>query len=283
MGMNMSQKRKREEEGEEDYDNEERESNVSTEAAGVAAEVIEVAEAAEIAEGVTEDKWIPQDIGSRRLKSYVQQKMKQSVQRMAVCDAITAVQYACSGDCDMDDSSALLAAAARSLWDQFDRDGYLYLPGVLCREEILKAKDSVESSLVSMKLLSEDRNTALSSNGWTVDTMSGGIISGQDDYGGNGSAEVERQWKALCTAQAVQTVLQGDCNRTIRQILSLLSAGRQQAIASSSDYKCTSGLYHPHHTWLRVKAPSEYTPEHADIFYFKVCILLCFCYASVVS
>jgi hypothetical protein len=196
-------------------------------------------------DGSVETAVLPRDIGSRKLKPYVMKKMKQTVGGMI-----------CSTDMYMSGSYA-------ALWERFEADGYLLLRNLLNRDEVLNAREDIESSLVGMKYLSTDRARAESKVGWTVDTLTGTIIAGQDDFANDRGSCGDNNWLKLCKSKSLRRLLD---KKQVTEVVDALAVGRSLKTNTSFDNK----LYHPEHTWLRVKAAGEYTPEHADIFYFKV-------------
>ena len=66
---------------------------------------------------------------------------------------------------------------------------------------------------------------------------------------------------------------------SVKRLLSLLAQGRTLA-AEEGARQCVYSphTFSPNYSWIRVKAPSEFTTIHADIFYYKVRVLTyCIC------
>ena len=67
----------------------------------------------------------------------------------------------------------------------------------------------------------------------------------------------------------------------VSEALHMLADGRSNVLnihnsSPSLPHSHIPRTFHPNYSWMRVKAPQEYTPEHADIFYFKVSQNICF-------
>lgn len=175
------------------------------------------------------------------------------------------------------------------LWEDFSRNGYILLRGVLDRDAILQANLDIRKRLVKMCLVDQsDSLTALSSSGYTVEMASGFLVC--KGLGGNPSPEDHARqgaWRDLCHSSTVQVlyvflhqslpaqyftyrilqILQSILNNEIVDIILLLLAdGKSQC--EDPGYQVRK--FGQEKAWLRVKAAHEFTPEHADIYHFRV-------------
>ena len=80
--------------------------------------------------------------------------------------------------------STPLLGDERALFEQFQKNGYVYFKQLLDRDLILQAKSTVLGNLGKMGHIS-DEGKALSKEGWTVETRNGTIITGKDDFAKN--------------------------------------------------------------------------------------------------
>ncbi len=198
---------------------------------------------------VVDNKFVPpRDIGGKTIKKRVLTSQNQPVQ-------------------PLEDSNDLLTAAdAEGLWSQFHTQGYVYLRNLLSKKEVLSARTHLVESLISMGHMSGNTHQALSKNGWTVDCASGTVIAGKQEFTDpdrvKGNAE-EQRWKRVCSDPRIAQL---PVHNAIAQALQLLSRGK--ALAEGEAVQ--PYVFHRDYSWLRVKGPTELTPEHADIFYLRV-------------
>lgn len=185
---------------------------------------------------------LPQDLGGETLRKGMT-KLNQSVDYMV-------------------DSNALLQAGdAASLYQRFTEHGYLLFRGLLDKNDIMNARRVVLETLQELRAIDEEGNV-LATAGWTVDTLTGELISGKSDFREE-QGGLEAKWREACAHSSLLSIKQ---NNALKKAFTLLSQGKSTA------EKCrySPRTFAPHYSWLRVKATDEYTPVHADIFYYKV-------------
>ena len=98
--------------------------------------------------------------------------------------------------------------------------------------------------------------------GWTVDTLTGELISGKNDFH-EAHGGLEAKWRDACAQGSLQSI---KTSAVLKKALTLLSQGKSKA----DQCRYSPRTFAPQYSWLRVKATDEYTPVHADIFYYKV-------------
>ena len=130
------------------------------------------------------DDEFPHDLGSNRVTTHVQKKMKQCVSPM------------------IDSAELFQNKNSVALWQRFDADGYLLLRDVLDKRAVDEARNVVQAGLVALNLLSQDLTTVRSAAGWTIDTTSGTVISGAEDFATVDGKET--RWLKIGQAPSVQ-------------------------------------------------------------------------------
>ena len=155
----------------------------------------------------------------------------------------------------MEDSTYLLGNDI-ALSECYAKDGYLLFRGLLASEEVIAAKESVFTMMKEMKAVT-DNGTALMDHGWTVETNNGTTIAGKEDF-----ARTDYKLEQLGSSPQVKAVLE---NTALKAVLSLLASGNSKR----SKVKSVPLCFNPNYTWMRIKAPGEFTTQHADYFYFK--------------
>jgi hypothetical protein len=162
----------------------------------------------------------------------------------------------------MVDSNGLLNAAnADTLYKQFTEHGYLYFKGLLNRSDILESRSQILETLNGLGVFNKKNGNCEVASGWTIDTKSGTIISGSCDFSGDQASH--ESWRKMCKDSDIE----GIRNKTkLKMVLTLLANGKSQ----SENCRYQSRTLAPDFSWVRVKAPNEFTCTHADIFYYKV-------------
>lgn len=166
----------------------------------------------------------------------------------------------------MVDSNALLQAGeAEKLYQRFAEHGYLLFRGVLDKNDVMNARRVVLETLKELGTVDEEGNIQADA-GWTVDTMTGELISGKKDFheeeeGPEGG--LEGRWRAACSQSSLESIKHSP---VLKRALTLLSRGKSEA----EQCRYSPRTFAPHYSWLRIKATDESTPVHADIFYYRV-------------
>lgn len=182
----------------------------------------------------------------------------------------------------MEDSSHLfLENRGSELWNKFSHDGYLLLRGFLNKRSVEEAHSEITNALISLNHVSKDsKHTALSKTGWTVDMESGTIIAGRDDFADDkiNKQETRQKWYELGKSKSLQDIVN---NSSLASLFKLLSSAksleetsaqlksRTNKTVSTASMQYIPRLFHPNFSWLRIKAHEEFTPAHADIYYFR--------------
>ena len=210
---------------------------------------------------------IPIDEGLNDYESEDDMKTKETLQKVFPKDigsfkVIGNNEKKCNGKKvdSIQDSSHLLSDSA-SLYEKFRADGYLYLKGLLNRDDIIAARDKVEGDLKRMGHISED-GKATRTKGWTVETKTGTVINGADDFANNLDPAELQKWKEFGRSPEIQSVVHSS---HLRSVLTILSRGKTIIEGTAS----LPRSFDPNYTWMRIKAPNEFTTEHSDFFYFK--------------
>jgi hypothetical protein len=161
----------------------------------------------------------------------------------------------------MVDSNGLLNAAnADTLYKQFTEHGYLYFKGLLNKSEVIDAQLSITEILHKLGAV-DDQLHSISSTGWTVNTQSGSFVSGKNDF--SDSDGTEELWRQAAQHPNLEATSH---HKLLKLVLTLLARGKSNHEKCPYAPKRLSNDY----SWLRVKAPNEYTNVNASILYYKV-------------
>lgn len=165
---------------------------------------------------------------------------------------------------DMTDSSKLISEqnCAELLWDRYQQDGYLYFRNVLDNKAVIDARAIVVQGLRKMKVADQLGNPILK-QGMTISRHDNYIIGGSSQACDGDITQQTNVLTTLCGDRKIDQLLKSE---TIYRIIQLLCEGKSQA----EKHKFEAFSLDPAGTWLRVKAPKEFTPLHADWFYYKV-------------
>eukprot|EP01038_Epipyxis_sp_PR26KG_P007767 gene7767-10552_t len=197
----------------------------------------------------------PADIGSKKVKQgkITQDNMNQSIQSI------------------IDSTKLYHEGKIEELWRNFRQHGYIYVKGLVDRDIVLDTKELINDTLHNMNYVKKDKNnddvkyTAISPHGWTVDTDTGCAIKGKDDYTDAIDEKQEiRLWKSLCSSNEFKYLAQ---HENVKKLIIMLRDGKQ---SNEGKLPMIPHSFYPNFSWLRIKAPHEFTPEHADEYFFKL-------------
>ena len=154
---------------------------------------------------------------------------------------------------------------ATQLWYTFCHSGYLFLRNAIPCETILNAREKINRSLKSMNHIHNSKsNHAISKNGFIVEMESGTVTTGQNDYADENDVETLK-WKELCKSNELNCISH---SKVLFDLLQLLAFGKCEIDGKTHNALLLDSRY----SWLRIKAPNEFTTEHVDWYYFKVYI-----------
>uniref|UniRef100_A0A7S2RL85 PDZ domain-containing protein n=1 Tax=Rhizochromulina marina TaxID=1034831 RepID=A0A7S2RL85_9STRA len=145
------------------------------------------------------------------------------------------------------------AHKAKALFDQFASQGYIMLRKFMPEDAIAQVKSRVSGVLF--------QGGGEVKHGVTVQALTGDLIEGKEKYTTDAVPEEQKEaWRTVGTSPELSSALAGDAARLVFRQLAAGAAGSSQG--------GDAVVFHPAYTWLRAKAPSEQTPEHADYYYF---------------
>lgn len=163
---------------------------------------------------------------------------------------------------ELADSTALYRAGNHAaLFHRLHEDGYVFMRGVLPADASSAARDRMFQYLRDIGWTGEGNAAKKGQAGCTVEYYSGTIISGQSLKAGPQSSASMDAWAAMGRHPSFQRTVLGP---ELARPLDLLAKGYGQYVGTKAAAKPASAF-----TWLRVKAPGEFTPEHADYYYLK--------------
>lgn len=197
---------------------------------------------------------LPRDLNGERLKKG-RTKMNQDVTFM------------------VDSNGLMNKENAERVYKQYRENGYIYVKGLLPRDDVMALRGVVMEGLHELNLVDDDGKCSnIKAVGYTIDTGSGEPISGKKDYYEETSDQKEDFWMNKCSTPAMAAVRE---SVLLKKVISILAMGK----AKVERCKHRASTFTPNYSWLRVKAPSEFTTTHADEFYYRVCIIDYACYS----
>jgi hypothetical protein len=153
----------------------------------------------------------------------------------------------------------------KELWERFARDGYICIRNLVPKEAVAHVRVKVLDGLKRLKKIDASTGKVADETregGWTMDLADGAVIRGKDQYGSN-DAKLGKHRQLLCPSQDLLALSR---HEKITAVLSMLSKGKRGV----DDVVHRPMQLGPKFAWLRIKAPTEKTSEHADIYYFLV-------------
>jgi hypothetical protein len=192
---------------------------------------------------------IPKDIGGRKVTNGIVKLMNQTITGLV-------------------DSTSLLSATENpnQLWKQYKKNGYLMFKNLLDRNSVLETKEAANRTLRKLKHV-DDENVAISKEGWILEIDSCAQIKGKNKFVDDDSIDETnadtKAWHDFCHSKNVSSLIS---HEKLKYVLKLLALGKEVEESTPFD----PFVFDPNYSWLRVKAPNEFTPEHADVYFFKV-------------
>ena len=140
------------------------------------------------------------------------------------------------------------------LRERLDRDGFLFVRGVISADIVGAARDALTSFLFAKGVVASANSAAMkvdtngkTAPGWTVDAGTGGFVGGRED-----DSAIDA-WRELTTSETVARVYSAAELKTFYRSL----------------FAAENVTTFPECTWLRVRGAGDVTAEHTDYYYFK--------------
>ena len=183
---------------------------------------------------------LPTDLGGETLEKGLR-RMNQTIEHMT------------------DSSTFVREGNFEALYAQYSENGYVFLRGILERNDIMNARNAIMQTLLKLDVMDE-AGLCKSRSGWTIDTKNGDLIQGKSDF--SEETGLEDVWLKTCSSACITSI---KSNPALKRALTLLSKGKSKAEKCSFEPFTLA----PNFAWLRVKAKGEFTPIHADVFYYR--------------
>ena len=231
---------------------------------------------------------------ARPLKATVERRVEQ--ERMGRLFGSDHIAMAGLGVDGTTKEEGLACAVALLLWKRFDEDGFILVRGLMSKTLVNTARAAVADQLkphdaANQALDLEDGARATDASpgvsciadarGFTVQALSGDVITGRDKYARDSVRECDKNsWSKTAHGKAMNAIFQSEAVGNLLQQLSLgaaldrsqQAACKRNEILSANDESKVQGLsreealrqslepvvFHPVFTWLRIKVLSTF-------------------------